>query len=62
VDITIKINCDNAAFDGHDCGSEVARILHALAGRIEAYSVDDFTGIKLRDINGNSVGEMSVND
>ena len=55
--ITIKINTDNAAFD--DIASpEITRILHELADKINSdYSLD---GCKLRDINGNTVGEYSI--
>ena len=53
---TVRIKTDNAAFDSQasgDRGYEVARILRALATRIEAGSNEE----NLRDINGNAVGK-----
>ncbi len=57
--ITITINCDNAAFEGEDCGPEIARILRKLAAKV-AINVGD--GCKLHDSNGNSVGRFDVQD
>ena len=54
--ITITINTENAAFD--DCPEEeVKRILHELA-----YSIDNsgLTEKKIRDINGNTVGSITI--
>ena len=62
-DITITINTDNAAFDdGRGGASEVARILATLVDllgreRAELIPGDQFI---LRDINGNTVGDMLV--
>jgi hypothetical protein len=50
-----EINSSNAAFTD-DPHSELARILRELADKIERG--DD--GGKLRDVNGNSVGEYGV--
>jgi hypothetical protein len=50
----LTIHTDSAAFDGADCGPELARILRGLADRLESG-----TGIPLgvlRDVNGNKVG------
>lgn len=57
----LTIHCDNAAFDpeGETTGEgpEVARILRALADRIED-AADSTPGalLALRDVNGNTVG------
>lgn len=54
MDITITINCDNAAFE--DDPGELARILSDLSKRIIklGYGAGDFW--VLRDIDGNRVG------
>ena len=52
-DITIKINCENAAF-GPAEEYEIARILRKLADRLE--SGDE--PCKLMDYNGNGVGTV----
>ena len=55
--ITIKINTENAAFEGLDDGlTEVARILKEIAGKLENGSTPD----KLRDLNGNTVGTVTI--
>lgn len=53
MDYTIKINCDNAAFD--DLAEELARILRREADRLTEWGAipPDAT---LMDINGNKVG------
>jgi hypothetical protein len=51
----ININGENDAFAGGEFQSEMARILRQLADDIERGKFYD--GIKLRDINGNVVGE-----
>ena len=56
-DITIDIQCDNAAFEDSP-EQEVARILKELSEKI-AYGLSD---TNLRDINGNIVGNMYVNE
>ena len=61
--INLVLRMGNAACEGPDCGSEVARILHALAGRVEEWHADNFRiaePIVLRDVNGNTVGECVV--
>ena len=50
--ITIKIETDNAAFDGADRRYEVARILRKVAYDIDRGDTPD----ALHDINGNRVG------
>lgn len=53
--IIINIDCDNNAFDGEMLHSEVARILRKLADQAED-GLNDCT--KIRDVNGNRVGQM----
>lgn len=57
MDVKIIIDTDNDAFD-HDPHEETARILRALAKQIKdgRYRRDEAYRIKLRDINGNTVG------
>ena len=57
----VDIAMDNAAFDGAAAGVELARILH-VAARAAADVVDECSeGIcKLRDINGNTVGKLTI--
>lgn len=61
MDVTIKIDCDNAAFEPEEGNAnfEIARILRKLATRIEA---DGLESTPLLDFNGNSVGEFTVNE
>jgi hypothetical protein len=54
--ITIKINCDNAAFE--NTGYEVARILRRLAQSFEDFDTYRFDG--LYDFNGNKVGSVKL--
>jgi hypothetical protein len=53
---TIKINMDNAAFDGENRIPETCRILRDIADRLEQGK----NVSPIRDINGNSVGTISV--
>lgn len=62
--LTIKIKMDNAAFEGCN-GSEAARILRGAADAITGLHFDNHTDpydrtIRLRDLNGNTVGEAKV--
>jgi hypothetical protein len=59
MDITITINCDNAAFSPR-AGYEVARILRRLANEFSECNAHLVDGTKLRDINGNTVGIVKV--
>lgn len=52
---TIKINMDNAAFDGENRIPETCRILRDIADRLEQGK-----SVSIRDINGNSVGSISI--
>lgn len=61
MDIVIKINCDNAAFEGYP-GREVAHILRQTAETL-SYHVDWFEcgyDAPLRDSNGNKVGICQI--
>lgn len=63
MDITITINCDNDAFgNGPDKGTEIARILEKLADKLKYQDPSEYAGIKLLDINGNSVGEFNAEE
>lgn len=53
----IEINTENAAFDEHLPGHEVARILRVLANRIQAEGLPGIgRAYKMADVNGNTVG------
>lgn len=59
----LSIDMDNAAFTDGDPGTEVAYILKKLSSRIVGRSLVDLTeqlDEKLRDSNGNKVGEWTV--
>ena len=56
---TIKIDCDNAAFE--ECtGVEVARIIRDAAERIDGRPLCEGNSQPLRDVNGNTVGHFDV--
>jgi hypothetical protein len=55
--ITIVIQTGNAAF-ADEPASEIARILRDTAARFER--AGDLDGHKLRDINGNTVGTITI--
>ena len=61
--VKISIDIENAAFSG-DPGVEVARILRELATRVADNPTypDDWEAPRLRDINGNAVGEVLIDD
>lgn len=59
MEITITINTDNDAFADGNLETEVARILNYLAARVKVGGVDTYP---IKDINGNTVGEMNVLD
>jgi hypothetical protein len=57
---TIKFETDNAAFEDDSC-AEVARILRALASRIEQQGmITDCDGFAVIDSNGNTIGRVKV--
>jgi hypothetical protein len=53
----LQIECGNAAFDG-DPSSEIARILHRAAERLEAGEIDSLQ--YLFDYNGNRCGTAEL--
>jgi hypothetical protein len=55
---TLKIKCDNAAFDPEP-GIELARILRTIADRVESEGTTELRG-RAMDSNGNSVGEYKL--
>lgn len=59
---TITVHMDNAAFEGNDAGDELARILGTLSERVSGTDFKDSydRSFKLRDINGNTVGECKI--
>lgn len=59
---TLSIHTDNAAFDGDDMRPELARILRAVADRIESGNVDAYTDYAAKDVNGNTVGTFRWDD
>jgi len=61
MDVTIKINCDNAAFE-HSANAEVARILKEVAKKVaDRYVyVHPDEELKIYDHNGNRVGDFTV--
>lgn len=54
--IRIEINTDNAAFDGSDERTEIARILKTLADKIEQHHNPEV----IMDVNGNRCGSIKV--
>jgi hypothetical protein len=66
--IVITIHCDDAAFDGADCGNEIARILRELPDLFEFESKSTIARRyganpkRLRDRNGNTVGKLVVRE
>lgn len=66
MDITITINTDNAAFSD-DARAEVARILHELAYRVDGIHkpviyCDPGDSDDVRDINGNTIGKVTITE
>lgn len=63
MDLTIRIDCDNAAFDEDNLGPEVARILRGIAAQVEGareVDIDTLKTLPLHDINGNKVGTVRL--
>jgi len=66
--LLIEIGIDNSAFNGMDCGRELARILQIVTDRVDLESKSDlirgYNGDpkSLFDINGNRVGSMEIVD
>ena len=57
--LKITIRMDNAAFD-QDAGVDAGRILRLLAENVACYGASYDLDEKLRDLNGNTVGEAKV--
>jgi len=55
----IKINMDNAAFDPEP-SIELGRILREVADEVDPWPIKPGSRMILRDINGNTVGELKV--
>lgn len=55
-ELTITINTDGAAFEGHDRGPELARILRKIGQRLNNGGTE---GVAL-DTNGNTCGRWEV--
>jgi hypothetical protein len=66
--LVITIALDNSAFNGKDCGRELARILQMVTDRVDLESTIDLIRgyhddpMFLFDINGNRVGSMEIAD
>lgn len=63
--VTITINCDNAAFGDTDesRGYELRDILESLAERLSRYGFDEsYNNLKIRDSNGNTVGQLTITE
>lgn len=63
--ITVEVEMNNAAFSESEggqgaSGSEVARILHGLAERVDESDLADRDSGFLMDYNGNRVGSWAV--
>ena len=61
--LNISINTDNTAFESENLGSEISRILKSYANAIESVIDPDTSWeleTKLRDINGNTVGQVKL--
>lgn len=57
MNVTITINCDNAAFENRQA-TEIIRILKVLIAKI----ADGEEYAPCMDINGNKVGEMNITE
>ena len=61
--LNISINTDNAVFESENLGSEISRILKSYANAIESVIDPDTSWeleTRLRDINGNTVGQVKL--
>ena len=62
--LVITIDCDNEAFNGQDCGTEIANILNRIMRSMEFESKKELLRAyrgkphKLADTNGNTVGSL----
>jgi hypothetical protein len=68
MNLVLTINIDNSAFDGKDCGRELARTLQIVTDRVDLESKSDLIRgylvdpKSLFDRNGNTVGAMEIVD
>jgi hypothetical protein len=66
--LVITIHFDNSAFNGEDCGRELARILQIVTNRVDLESKSELIRgyhddpKSLSDNNGNTVGSMEIAD
>jgi hypothetical protein len=66
--LVITFYCDSSAFDGDDCGRELARILPIVTARVDFKFKSDLARAylddrkSLFDSNGNTVGAMEIAD
>ena len=60
----LTIQTDNEAFAGDNRNLELARILRDTAARVETggFYLDCDAVFKLRDVNGNTVGEAEITE
>lgn len=56
---TVKFDTDNAAFEGASRDYEIARILRAIADKVEDKGCSGFFET-IRDVNGNDVGRYAM--
>jgi hypothetical protein len=61
MEITIKINLDNAAFEKNGNDVELSRILEEFARSCYFAKLEESKG-NLRDVNGNKVGTWEVTE
>ena len=55
---TVRIDCDNSAFEGDQLTQEIARILRGIVNQVATYPVGQSQ--TLRDVNGNDVGRAKI--
>ncbi len=64
--LIVTIDCDNEAFRGADCGSELVHLFESYANDLEFVSQDDILNVyspkpaPIFDRNGNRVGSFIV--
>lgn len=60
--LSLKLDCENSAFDGNNRPAEIARILRRLADQIETIPLPYGTryDARLFDSNGNSCGSWDI--
>jgi hypothetical protein len=60
--VKIEIKCDNAAFDGDDCGYEISKIARIATDGLNGCNRENLKGYEktLKDSNGNTVGQIKI--